>query len=132
MDIIVFFLILLAALITASGQLLLKKGSQILRETLTWQKNDQFDLQLIKKIFSIFIEPHILIAIVLYVVGLLVWVKILSQSELNYAYPILISITILITIIASAFIYKESITVLKLLGIICIIVGIFLMTSVKN
>jgi len=129
MNIILFLLV--AAAITASGQLLMKKGSQVLREIFGWQENYQLIPQLINKVFAIIFEPHIFIALLLYSLGLFLWLKILTRTELSYAYPLLVSFTILITSLSSFFIFKETIAPLKILGMIFIITGIFFITTGK-
>lgn len=131
MNFFTFFLLLLGAAITGSGQILMKIGSQALQKTLTLPENYWPNLELLKKIFTIIFEPHIFTAFVLYFLGSFLWLKILTRGDLGYLYPILIGLTIIITTTASALLFKETIGVLKIMGIALIITGIFLINGFK-
>ena len=129
MNIVILLLILLAALISSSGQLLMKKGSSILQQTLSTNQSQASGLLgLVKKFFSIIFEPHVFVALIFYFLGLFVWLKILTKSDLGQAYPILISLTVLLTSIFSAYFFKESFTIWRGVGIALIIAGLFFIT----
>ncbi|MBI3589581.1 MAG: hypothetical protein HY093_04200 [Candidatus Liptonbacteria bacterium] len=129
MNMVTSFLLLLAALITATGQILMKKGSQVLQKTLTLVAPDQLGGGWLKKIFTITFEPHVLIAFTLYFLGSFLWLKILTRGNLGSLYPILIGMTILITSVASVFIFKETFTIVKMAGVIFIILGVTLLLN---
>jgi multidrug transporter EmrE-like cation transporter len=130
MNSITFLLLLGGAAITASGQILMKRGSQILQSSLSQLESYNL-LQLIKKFFTVIFEPHVFTAFILYFLGSFLWLKILTRGDLGYLYPILIGLTIIITTTASVILFKETINVFKILGIMLIIGGIFLINSFK-
>lgn len=124
-NIVTFILLLIGAAITASGQILMKRGSQVLQQILVWPES--FNLpQLIKNFFTIIFQPNVFLAFTLYFLGSFLWLKILTRGEVGSLYPILIGLTILITSIVSFLLFKESFTVLKILGIIFVVIGIIL------
>lgn len=128
---ITYLLLALAAIITSSGQLLMKKGSQVLQNILSAPAQHQVIFQLLKKFFAIVFEPHVFTAFTLYFIGSFLWLKLLTRGELNYLYPILIGLTVTITSALSVFIFKETLTAVRVVGIIFIIIGITLVLNFK-
>ena len=128
MNLITFLLLLLGAAITASGQILMKRGSQILQQVLIWPESFNV-IRLIKNFFTIIFQPNVFLAFMLYFLGSFLWLKILTRGDLGYLYPILIGLTILITSLVSYFLFKENFTILKILGIIFLVFGIVLIFS---
>ena len=84
-------LLLIAASFNSVAQLLLKKGSVAIGPI--FSGSDPFIIKLIKTIFN----PIIFSAIFFLVVGMFVWIKILSRTELSRAYPIQVALAIIIT-----------------------------------
>ncbi|OGY97098.1 MAG: hypothetical protein A2122_02755 [Candidatus Liptonbacteria bacterium GWB1_49_6] len=126
---ITYLLLVLAAIITASGQLLMKKGSQLLQGTLVAPGQHQFAQDIIKKIFAIVLEPHVLIAFSLYFLGSILWLKILTRGDLGRLYPVLIGMTIIFTSAASAVLFRETFTFTKTAGIIFILLGVTMLMN---
>lgn len=56
--------------------------------------------------------------------ALLVWMAALTKFPLNYAYPLLISLTFTIVILLSTLFFREPITLSKVIGIAFILVGV--------
>ena len=96
-----FFLFLITATANSAIQLLLKKASvnvsSILSANYNW----------LLKIVKIFFNPLIITVGILMLTTLVVWLKIISQWELGRAYPINIALTVLITFVASVFLFNE-------------------------
>lgn len=124
MNFITLFFFLFSAVGISTAQLLMKKGSYILQQT--FQGNFELS-ELLKKVFTIVFEPHVFLAVVLNFLVLFSWLKILARTELSFAYPILISLIILTTTIASVLIFKETLTPFKILGMLFIVIGLFVM-----
>lgn len=122
--------IAIASLISASGQLLLKRGSLATGNILRFSGDRVSAPVIIKKLIAILFEPHIFIAIILYFSSLFLWLKVLSRTEVSYAYPILISLTIMLTTTLSIIFFKETLTGAKIVGTVLVIAGLFLMTQV--
>jgi len=83
----------------------------------------------IKRVIRLVIDliriPRVWIGFVFSVVSLSVWLYVLSKYELNFAYSI-DSMRYILIALASVFILKEKIGVLRWLGICAVIFGIIL------
>ena len=77
------------------------------------------------KVFQIILQEYVLIGMVFYVLAALVWLVILSQEELSFAYP-LISIAYVITTILSKLLFNESLTIFRFFGILLICGGVYM------
>lgn len=64
---------------------------------------------------------------VLFGIGFIFYLFILSKYQLNIVYPILVSAGIVSITITSWFLFKESLSWLQILGIIAVIFGVFLL-----
>lgn len=104
----------------AIGQILLKAGADKLGE---------FDLSFgtfFQNILSVIKVPYLLIGVIFFGLSFLLWIKVLTKSELSYAYP-MVSLSYVIVGIASAVFFNESITANKILGIGAIVLGVFVL-----
>lgn len=114
----ILLLLLLTSTITAAGQLLFKYGSRALKllppET-SW----------LEKITHVFFQPSVLLGIFLYAGGVLIWLVVLAKTELSFAYPVNVALSILFTSVIGWLIFNEALSALKIIGIILIIAGIF-------
>jgi drug/metabolite transporter (DMT)-like permease len=113
----VLLLILVNVLIGVFAQLALKKGMNNI---------GYIDVHEIftKEIFSIVFEKYVLTGLALYGFASLLWLVILSQAELSYAYPLIALSYIFVAIFAKIF-FNESLTFFRLLGIFLIISGAY-------
>ena len=107
-------LILTSIIMGAVGQILLKVGANKLGSINTS----------IGGLLSIFRNSYILIGLVLFGTSFLLWVKVLTKNELSYVYP-MVSISYIIIILASKFLFNEPFTLNKMIGVIAIIAGVF-------
>jgi drug/metabolite transporter (DMT)-like permease len=98
----------------AFGQLSMKKGLN--------NKPIQINELASLKIFNTIFEPNVFLGILLYVFATLIWLVVLSNAELSYAYP-LIALGYIVTAILSYVYLGENIALYRWLGIILIIVG---------
>ena len=73
-------------------------------------------------------NPYIVIGIILYGTSFMIWLRVLSFNDLSRSYPIFASLVFLFTTIASFFILKESIGMLRIVGIIITLFGIFIVS----
>lgn len=114
-----FALILAGVLLNAAAQLLLKAGTNAV---------GQFEFSAANIVpvgLRLALEPFILGGVACYVVSLVVWIMALSRVEVSIAYPML-SIGYVINAVAAWYLFGESLTALRLTGIGCIVVGVFL------
>jgi len=112
-------LILTGVLLNAAAQLLLKAGTNAV---------GRFEFSLANLVpvgVKLAFEPHIAGGVTCYVVSLIVWIMGLSRVEVSIAYPML-SIGYLVNAAAAWYLFGESLTAQKLVGIAFIVTGVFL------
>lgn len=106
-------ILLISVSFTSVGQIVLKKG------LLNFGAIDGLGM----RFFQMLVNPHVMIGILFAIMGWTVYVTALSKSDLSYAYPIW-SLTYVIVPLLSLFIFKESISLLKMGGIGFIFLGV--------
>ncbi len=112
---------MLGVLLNAGAQLLLKAGTNAIGHF-------EFSAANIVPVgMKLALEPHIVGGVGCYVVSLAVWIMGLSRVEVSMAYPLL-SVGYLINALAAWYLFGESLTAQKLVGIGFIIAGVFLVT----
>ena len=110
-------LIFITIVLAISGQLAMKKGMNNIGEI---SIKDFFS----QKLFTIVFEKFVFVGILLYAISAIFWLATLSQEELSFAYPI-ISIGYIITAILSKILFKEHLTMFRIIGIILIVAGVY-------
>lgn len=114
-----FSLLLAGVLLNAGAQLLLKAGTNAIGSF-------EYSAENIAPIgLRIVTEPHILGGLACYVVSVVVWILALSRVEVSMAYPML-SIGYVVNALAAWWLFGESLTAMRLVGIGFIIVGVTL------
>lgn len=112
-------LILTGVLLNAAAQLLLKAGTNAVGHF-------EFSAHNVLPVgMKLAFEPHIAGGVACYVVSLVVWVLGLSRIEVSIAYPML-SIGYVLNAVAAWYLFGESLTAQKLVGIAFIVAGVFL------
>lgn len=112
-------LILAGVFLNALAQLLLKAGTNAV---------GQFEFSSVNLLpvgMKLAFQPFILGGIVCYVVSLVVWIMALSRVEVSIAYPML-SIGYVINAIAAWYLFGESVTVMRMVGIGIIVIGVYI------
>ena len=116
---VVLFLILLDVLLNVTGQLSLKYGMS---------KIGNFSLSL-SALPPVFLKAAtslpVLFGLFCYGLGFMVWLIVLSKAEVSYAYP-LISLGYVLTAILAWFLFGEALNENRLVGIVVICLGVFL------
>lgn len=117
-------LFLLIPILTASaGQIFLKKGMLELG-SLDFSFSSIFNL-----ISLIFKNKWLIAGIISYGMGFLSYLFALSHLQLNIAYPVAVSCGIILVSLSSRFLFKESMTLYQISGIIIIIFGIVILAN---
>jgi len=111
-------LILLSVMFGIFGQLSLKRGMSGVGVITVG------DL-LSSRVFSILTEKFVILGVFMYFMAAALWVVVLSREEVSFAYP-LIGIGYIFTAILARVFFNESLTLIKLLGILFIAVGAYL------
>lgn len=122
MSVVAFSLILTGVLLNAAAQLLLKAGTNAI---------GHFDFQFENILpigLKLAFEPHIFGGLCCYVVSVVIWIMALSRVPVSIAYPML-SIGYIVNAFAAHYLFGESVTVQKLVGIGFIIVGVYLVAK---
>ena len=70
-------------------------------------------------------SPFIIFGLFLYGLSFLIWLRVLTFNDLSKSYPIFATIVFILTTAGSAIFLKESISFIRVIGIIIMLVGIF-------
>ena len=119
MTAVTFALLMTGVLLNAAAQLLLKAGTNVV---------GQFELSarnILPIGMKLALEPHIAGGLACYVVSVAVWIVGLSRVPVSIAYPML-SVGYVVNAVAAWYLFGESLTAQKLVGIAFIIAGVFL------
>lgn len=114
-----FALIMTGVLLNAGAQLLLKAGTNAVGHF-------EFSAHNIVPVgMKLALQPYIAGGIACYVVSVVVWIMGLSRVEVSIAYPML-SVGYVLNAVAAWYLFGESLTAQKLIGIAFIVGGVFL------
>jgi drug/metabolite transporter (DMT)-like permease len=117
MPVVSLTLILLAVLLGAGAQLLLKAGVNTVGPF-------EFDTPgLLSAASRLALEPRLLGGIALYAASLLAWVLALSRVDVSIAYP-MVSLGYVITVVAAWLWLGEAVNPLRLAGVGLIVLGV--------
>ncbi|WP_052835385.1 EamA family transporter [Syntrophaceticus schinkii] len=78
---------------------------------------------IIPDLIRIVTTPQVLIAFAFYAAGFFTWMKALTRENLSYVYP-MVSLSYILVLFYSYFLFKEPITLNKFMGIVLIIGGV--------
>lgn len=109
-------LIALSIAMGVSGQTMIKLGTL---------NAANLPAEAVARLLLVLRSPWVLLGLMMYGIGALSWVVVLSRLELNIAYPFL-ALNFVLVALVSWLLLGESISGLRWLGIGCICVGIFL------
>jgi multidrug transporter EmrE-like cation transporter len=116
---VTFALLMTGVLLNAAAQLLLKAGTNVVGRF-------EFSAQNILPVgMKLALEPHIAGGLACYVVSVAVWIVGLSRVPVSIAYPML-SVGYIVNALAAWYLFGESLTAQKAVGIAFIIAGVFL------
>ena len=114
-----FTFLVIGVLLNAGAQLLLKAGTNVLGVITLTREN------WIGEFGRMAVEPHLLGGILCYGVSVIVWIIGLSRVPVSIAYPML-SLGYIVNAIAAHYLFGESVTLARWLGIGFIIIGVWL------
>lgn len=119
MNAVSFSLVLCGVLLNAAAQLLLKAGTNRIGEF-------AFSLDNVVPVgLKVAASPFVIGGLACYAVSVVVWILALSRVPVSIAYPML-SIGYIVNAAAAWFLFGESLTAQKLVGIGFIVVGVWL------
>jgi drug/metabolite transporter (DMT)-like permease len=114
-------LILLSAILTATGQILFKYGMQRFSET-----EFTYD-SLPRLLWQILLSPSIICGFIAFGLGAVLWLFALAKAELSYAVPFA-SVTYILILLAGVFLFREPLTGVKVMGTLLIAAGVVLIS----
>jgi drug/metabolite transporter (DMT)-like permease len=112
------FLALSAPIIGTVGQLLLKHVMRNVGPIALAQVSSPWRI-----VQQLLFNPLFLLAVLLYVLGFVIWLIVLSKLDLSFAYPIL-AISYSVVPILSWWILGEQVSMLRWIGIVIICAGV--------
>ena len=119
MSAVTFALLMTGVLLNAAAQLLLKAGTNAVGRF-------EFTAANVLPVgMKLALEPHIAGGLACYVVSVAVWIVGLSRVPVSIAYPML-SVGYIVNALAAWYLFGESLTAQKLVGIAFIMCGVFL------
>lgn len=113
-------LIFLSVLLVDIGQLFLKYGMNQVGGV-------DFQNGYVAGFFLTFLNPFVFIGAALFVSSSVSWLLALSKAPLSYAYPLL-SIGYVVVSLLSWWIFNDSLSAVRLLGLSTIVGGVFLLS----
>lgn len=118
---VAFILVITGVLLNACAQLLLKAGTNAVGHF-------EFSASNIMQVLPRFMfEWHILGGLMCYAISVVVWIGALSRTPVSVAYPML-SIGYVVNALAAWYLFGEALTPTRMLGIVIIIGGVYLIT----
>ena len=116
-----FWLFLLYAGLMAFGQFLFKQTAE--------QFKALSPAGLFDSIAFLIGNPLFLSACVVYAAATLLWVVVLTQFNLSVAYPVVISLSVLFTVLIGIIVFSEPLTIYGALGLASVVIGIMFLAK---
>ena len=111
--------IFISILLAVAGQLLLKMGMLRIGKF-------SFNIStLVHQYIKILLNPLVIAGLFGFFISMLIWLYVLSRMELSFAYPF-VALNYVLILFGSYFLLKEAITPMKVIGVIVIVVGVYL------
>ncbi len=115
-DILAIFISIFLAVV---GQLLLKMGMLRVGKF-------SFNIStLVHQYARILLNPFVIAGLFAFFISMLIWLYVLSRMELSFAYPF-VALNYVLILFGSYFLLKETITLYKMIGVVVIIIGVYL------
>ena len=111
-----FFVLAAAIVLNALANILIKVGMSRVGESANM-------MQLMKKALS---EPALFLGVLSFALALAAYSVVLTRLNLSVAYPIMVSMGLVIVVLASYFLLHEVITPFQIIGFLLIIAGVWL------
>jgi multidrug transporter EmrE-like cation transporter len=87
------------------------------------------DTPVLDYLLRLMTSPFIILAVVAYGLGVILYMLILSRLDLSYLYPVMTALGLVLASLVSAFVFGEHISLMRLGGIVVVIVGIFMLAG---
>lgn len=114
-------MILVNIVLVSIGQISLRYGASRLGDLRTGHSITASLLMALKGIFT----PYVFFGLSLYALSAVIWILVLNQVRLSFAYP-LISLSYVLVVLLSAFILHEKVPLVTVAGLVFICMGVSL------
>jgi multidrug transporter EmrE-like cation transporter len=111
-------MIIISILLSSAAQLLLKYGAS----SPSIQKAI-YSHSILNLFYAMISTPQIILGLVCFGVSLILWIVILSRTDVSYAYPF-VALGICLTILAGWFFFNESLSLLRIIGVVIVVAGV--------
>jgi len=71
-------------------------------------------------------NPYFIVGLIFYGVAGVLWFRVLATEPLSIAYPLLISMTFIVVSCGASVIFREPMSLIKIIGLLVIVTGIYL------
>lgn len=115
-----FYALIISIVLGACGQIFLKVAVNRMGGV------DLSIRYLLPTLMKLATNGWLLAGLIMFGISMLLWLKVISNTDLSRAYPT-VSLSYVIVFLVSVFLFKEGVTLSKIIGMICILVGVFLM-----
>ena len=116
---LVYLIFLLSVATTIIGQLFLKKAT--LDQRFTFDPSN-----LLKTILSLALNPYLIAWILSAGISAALWIVVVSRFELSFAFPVSTTLTFILILILSWWLFGEQMSLARWIGIGLMCVGIFM------
>lgn len=113
------YLLAIAILLAASGQILMKLGAVRLGPL-------EISTNIVPAGMKMISNPAILFGLLLYGMSAFLWVIVLSKVELSYAYPMIAGGYVIVSLL-SCIIFHEHMTPMRIIALMVIVIGVILL-----
>lgn len=111
-------MIIISILLSSAAQLLLKYGAS----SPSIQKAI-YSHSILNLFYAMISTPQIILGLICFGVSLILWIVILSRTDVSYAYPF-VALGICLTILAGWFFFNESLSLLRIIGVVIVVAGV--------
>lgn len=116
-------LIILTAVMTAAGNLMMREG--ILRAGGFSLSPATFMEDVLRLVRQVVFD----IGVILYAMASIVWFKVISMENLSTSYPLVVAMTFLLVTYGCSFWFHETISFQKILGMLMVLLGIIVIST---
>ena len=117
-----YMFILMTSIFTVIGQLIIKWRIDALELSL----NGSLAEKIISVVMLLF-DKYIMIGLFSAVLAALFWMAALSKFNLSHAYPMIIALLAILTVVSSLFILGESLSYIKVTGVTIVLIGLMVL-----
>jgi drug/metabolite transporter (DMT)-like permease len=130
-------LIIISVALGITGQICIKMGVTPSVISVDWLKQlaggnkIESDKKVGSNIFSnllVFLRPFVILGLLFYAISAVIWLMVLSRTELSFAYP-MVAMGYILVFLISWWLFKDSINFIRIVGLVLIFVGVILIAN---